>query len=174
MVTSRWVVLSASLLAEIVGGAMYAFPVYSEQLRISLGYAQWQVSSLAMASNVGNFCNIPSGIVQDRCGTRATIMCGVFFNFLGYFLLYLVAAGTIVVPYPVVVGISVLWGNGSGWFDTAVITVNMGNFPEKRGVVVGLLKAFFGLSSAILSLIYFSFFNSMGAPANANNFILCE
>lgn len=32
IVVSRWVVLVASLAAEICGGAMYAFGVYSEQL----------------------------------------------------------------------------------------------------------------------------------------------
>ena len=172
LVASRWVVLSASLLAEVCGGAMYAFPVYSEQLRVSLGYAQWQISSLALASNIGFFCNVPSGIVQDRWGTRATVCCGIVLNFVGYFLLYLVATGTIVVPYPAVFGVSVLWGNGAGWFDTAVMSVNMVNFAEKRGIVVGMIKAFFGLSSALISLLYFGFFNAMGAPSNAQNFIL--
>ena len=28
-----------------------------------------------------------------------------------------------------------LWGNGSGWFDTAVITVNLTNLAECRGLV---------------------------------------
>lgn len=172
LVASRWAVIAASLCLQICGGAMYAFPVYSEQLRITLNYAQWQVSSLALASNIGNFCNIPSGIVLDRFGVRVTVLCGIVVNFLGYFLLYLVATETIAAPYTVVFGISVLWGNGSGWFDTAVMGVNMSNFPEQRGIVVGLLKSFFGLSSAMLSLLYFAFFNALGAPQNADNFIL--
>jgi MFS family permease len=169
---SRWVVLIASLAAEICGGAMYAFGVYSEQLRITLSYSQTQLQSLALASNIGNFCNIPSGIVQDRCGTRVTVLCGVAVNFTGYFLLWLVATERVEVQYPFVFGISILWGNGSGWFDTAVITTNMANFPTERGVVVGLLKSFFGLSSALLSLVFFAFFNPLGTPAAADTFIL--
>ena len=51
---SRWLVLVASLLLEICGGAMYAFGVYSEQLRITLSYTQTQLQSLALASNIGN------------------------------------------------------------------------------------------------------------------------
>ena len=169
---SRWLVLVASLLLEICGGAMYAFGVYSEQLRITLSYTQTQLQSLALASNIGNFCNIPSGIVQDRCGTRTTVLCGVGVNFVGYFLLYLVATEQLAAPFPAVFGISMLWGNGSGWFDTAVITTNMANFPPQRGVVTGLLKSFFGLASALLSLVFFAFFNAQGAPASADNFIL--
>jgi hypothetical protein len=42
-VVSRWLVVVASLFAEICGGAMYAFPVYSESLRSTLGYTQTQV-----------------------------------------------------------------------------------------------------------------------------------
>ena len=169
---SRWVVLVASLAAEICGGAMYAFGVYSEQLRITLSYSQTQLQSLALASNIGSFCNIPSGIVQDRCGTRITVLCGVAVNFAGYFLLWLVATERMQVQFPFVFAISVMWGNGSGWFDTAVITTNMANFPTERGVVVGLLKSFFGLSSALLSLIFYAFFNPLGAPASADTFIL--
>ena len=90
-----------------------------------------------MASNIGSFCNIPSGIVLDLCGVRAAVLAGIVVNFLGYFLLYLVATEAISAPYPVVFGISVLWGNGSGWFDTAVMGVNMGNFQEQQGIVVG-------------------------------------
>jgi MFS family permease len=171
-VVSRWIVLVASLAAEICGGAMYAFGVYSEQLRITLSYSQTQLQSLALASNIGNFCNIPSGIVQDRCGTRVTVLCGIAVNFAGYFLLWLVATERLELQYPYVFGISMLWGNGSGWFDTAVITTNMANFPSERGVVVGLLKSFFGLSSALLSLVFFAFFNPLGAPASADTFIL--
>ena len=169
---SRWVVLVASLAAEICGGAMYAFGVYSEQLRITLSYSQTQLQSLALASNIGSFCNIPSGIVQDRCGTRITVLCGVAVNFAGYFLLWLVATERMQVQFPFVFAISILWGNGSGWFDTAVITTNMANFPTERGVVVGLLKSFFGLSSALLSLVFYAFFNPLGAPASADTFIL--
>lgn len=159
---NRWLVLVASLALEVCGGAMYAYPLYSTSLRNTLGYAQWQVAALALASNIGNFCNIPSGIVMDLYGVRATVLCGVCVNFVGYFLLWLVATEAISAPFEAVFAISMLWGNGAGWFDTAVIAVNMSNFLECRGIVVGLLKSFFGLASAVLSLGFFAFFNPMG------------
>ena len=50
----------------------------------------------------GNFCNIPSGLVQDRFGTRTTVALGVLVSFVGYGLLWLVATERLAAPYPAV------------------------------------------------------------------------
>jgi hypothetical protein len=45
-------------------------------------------------------------------------------------------------------------GNAGTWFDTSALVTSVRNFPNDRGMVVGVLKSFLGLSSSIFTSIY--------------------
>lgn len=44
------------------------------------------------------------------------------------------------------------------WFDTSALVTNVRNFPNNRGLAVGVLKSFLGLSSSIYTSIYVALF----------------
>lgn len=44
------------------------------------------------------------------------------------------------------------------WFDTSALVTNVRNFPNHRGLAVGVLKSFLGLSSSIYTSIYVALF----------------
>ena len=46
------------------------------------------------------------------------------------------------------------------FFDTAVVTTNLYNFPKDKGVVLGLLKAFLGISAGIYTVAFDAFYKS--------------
>ncbi|KAH7301089.1 hypothetical protein KP509_23G011800 [Ceratopteris richardii] len=48
--------------------------------------------------------------------------------------------------------------NGETYFNTGSLVTNVRNFPKSRGHIVGLLKGFTGLCSAIFTQIYTTFF----------------
>jgi len=155
---NRWTTLAASMIAELCGGTMYLFGLYSGDISATLGFSQTQTDSIALLSNIGNFCNIFSGIAMDALGAKAVILLGCFLNCVGYVLMWLGATQRISVGLTPMLLFALIWGNGSGWFDTAVMTTNLQNFPRQRGLVSGLLKSFFGLSASVLTLLYDSLF----------------
>lgn len=48
--------------------------------------------------------------------------------------------------------------NAGAWFDTSALVTTVSNFPGARGKVVGVLKSFVGLSSAVFTAQYSGFF----------------
>lgn len=51
-----------------------------------------------------------------------------------------------------------VWSNGAAFYDTVCIGTNVRNFPNDRGRVTGLLKAFMGLSASIVTIFFTSVF----------------
>lgn len=45
-------------------------------------------------------------------------------------------------------------GNMGTWYDTSSLVTSVRNFPNERGVVVGVLKSYLGLSSSIYTSVY--------------------
>lgn len=50
--------------------------------------------------------------------------------------------------------------NSSTWLDTACLVTCIRNFPHQRGTIAGILKCFYGLSSAIFTLLYNAIFQN--------------
>ena len=78
----------------------------------------------------------------------------------GYFLLYLVAGGTISSsPYTLCIVACFTWGLGAGGLDNACISTSVRNFPKERGAIVGLTKSMYGLASSMMTQFYVTFLN---------------
>ncbi|GFR39689.1 hypothetical protein Agub_g164, partial [Astrephomene gubernaculifera] len=88
----------------------------------------------------------------------------------GYLGLYSAASGGLTPAFGLVCCFAVLAGNSSTWFDTTCIVTNVRNFPRDRGTVVGILKAFVGLSASIFSAVYAAAFAPAG-PQGAVRFL---
>ena len=154
----RWTTLAAGVIVESASGSSYAFGVYSSALQSGLNLTLSEINSCASAGNVGFYTNFFAGLAFDAFGPLATGLVGAAMSLGGYSLVAAYAAHQL--P-PSVAGLAFstfLWGHGAGYTDTAALATSVRNFPRNRGLIVGLLRAFFGLSAAILSLFYASIF----------------
>jgi len=162
---SRWAVLVGVIFLEAIGGSPYAFAVYAPQLQALFGWSNAAIASVGGVGNIGLYLALDAGLFYDARGPGETAVVGALLSLAGYGLLWAGASGALggsaaaPAPPPALVTLaSVLFNHGSGWLDTVAVAVAVRAFPGDRGFVVGLLKAFFGLSASLLTLSYASLF----------------
>jgi dipeptide/tripeptide permease len=149
--------LVAGVYIELAGGNVYLFSLFSEELKAALfaptdTSAQSKLQMMAFAANIGNYLPF-AGFFYDSSlgGPRRTVLFGSVLTAVGYAGLYLcsgtqtTANGSKVsaAMAPLIV-FCAMWGHGSGYLDTASVATNLKNLPHHSGLVVGLLKSFYG------------------------------
>ena len=176
---SRFRVLAAGLILELCGGSIYIVSLYLHDLE-GLWFkddpnALEKLQSLTLAAALGNWIPIGGFFYDSRFGgPRNTVLVASVLTLVGYGGLALFSS----LHLRDDIGLWVLrllwflWGHGSGYFDLACMTTTAKNFSgNMRGSAVGVVKALYGLSGALLTQPYLCFFNSKG-PDGALHFLI--
>ncbi|GAQ89948.1 Nodulin-like [Klebsormidium nitens] len=169
LLENEWVGLAAGIYAEACSGLSYCFAVYSEHLKETLNWSQTQIDGLGSSKDFGGGYGVPAGLLYNFYPPWVSVLIGASFNLAGYLGIWLTSLKLIAPPYWLVCAFMVIGSNGEPWVSTPVMVTNMQTFPTERGHVVGLLKAYLGLSAAMFARIYTSFFDGY-----ASRFILLQ
>lgn len=149
---NRYVLLFAAALVNFSYGSAYVWTVFQpaamEKFGLESGSANRPFNVFMLFFVLGN---IFGGKIQQKVGTRITILSGSFLMCLGFFL-------TSLVPVNMSALLSVTYGAmggmGAGAAYNALISGTQKWFPDKRGMVTGIIICTVGAPGLIMTPIF--------------------
>jgi OFA family oxalate/formate antiporter-like MFS transporter len=131
-----------------ITGVIYAWTNYSELIRLEMG---WDLKSLSLTFSIWGFgtgvAGILSGFLVRRFGARPVMMCGAILSALGFFLASQVGKDGLVMLY---LSYGILVGFGSGLTFVPLFSTVLSWFPEKPGLISGMLMMGLGFGTLLL------------------------
>ncbi|GLT40882.1 hypothetical protein SLA2020_523870 [Shorea laevis] len=154
IITGPWFMFFASLLISSTTGAAQMFGLYSGDIKNALGYNQTTINLLSFFKDLST-TGILAGLIAEVTPMWFVLFDGAVLNFFGFFMIWLALTKRIPPPSVWQMCLYICIGSNARAFpDTGCSVTSVKNFPQSRGVILGILKAYYGLSAAIITHLY--------------------
>jgi MFS transporter, OFA family, oxalate/formate antiporter len=154
----RWPVVLGGFLLNMSLGTFYAISAFLLPMEKEFGWSRAQTS---VATTLGfvmiSLWFVVGGYLQDRRGPRLVAAIGSVLFSLGFFL-----AGEIHSLTVFYLAIGVCVGAGNGFAYVVPMAVGSKWFPDKRGLIVGLMVGGYGAGSGIFGPLASKLIESIG------------
>jgi MFS transporter, OFA family, oxalate/formate antiporter len=149
MTTNRWMPVVGGILMNLALGSFYAWSVFVLPLEKEFGWTRTDTSwvyTIAVLCFAATF--IVAGRIQDKKGPKICAYAGGLLVSAGFLLSsFTTSLVTLYIFFGVIVGV----GNGFGYSTPTPVASKW--FPDKRGLVVGLMVGGYGAGQAIFGTL---------------------
>lgn len=163
---NRWVYAIVGVIVLLMAGMIYSWSVMSKSIAASR--PDWTSTQLSVTFTVvmAFFClgGFIGGLMSKKVKARYYILAAGILIFIGFF----VASMTKDSPATLYLGFGVLCGLGAGFAYNGTMGTISAWFPDKQGLISGILLMGFGLSSFIVGKIFAAAAPSDGSDAWAS------
>jgi len=148
---NRWLYVITGVLAMLFTGIMNAWTVMSSFL--SASHPEWTKGALSWTFTMTMFCfcigSLAGGLLQKKMKERTLMIAGAFLYLAG--MLLASRAEALVLLY---VGFGLLTGLGAGLSYNLILSCSSKWFPDRQGLVSGLLMMGFGMGGFLGGKIF--------------------
>ena len=153
-ISSRFQSLSGVCLLVSVVGCTYAYGSFSPLLQSKLGYEQQTLDLIASVGNTGLYFSFMVGVATERLGFKTVVFVGGILIFTGYFYIWLALMERAPANVYSVAAFYLIAQVGVCCHIASSVAMAVKLFPkEARGAAIGLVKGYFGLSSAVIAIL---------------------
>ena len=149
---NRWVYAIIGVIVLLLAGLVYAWSVMAKS--IGATYPDWTAAQLSLTFTLvmAFFCVgcLIAGILAKKVSPRIYIIISAVLFLVGF----LIASMTGATPALLYVGFGVICGLGAGFAYNAVMSTMSAWFPDKQGLISGILLMGFGLSAFIIGKVF--------------------
>lgn len=151
MKLNRWIYAAVGVVTLLLAGLVYAWSVLS--LPIAAYFTEWSKAQLSLTFTICMmaFCFgcMAGGMTAGKLNVKFNVWISGILFFVGFFI-----ASRAQSPAVLYFGYGVLCGFASGFVYNAVLSTMSAWFPDKQGLISGVLLMGFGLSSFIVGKVY--------------------
>ena len=146
---NRWAIAVAAALVMLTTGTLYSWAIFTQPLLVAF---HWDVTATTATFAIANFCvaavgAVIGGLWQDKVGPRPVTLVGVALWGTGNLLAGL---GTALLGLPwLYLTYGVIGGIGAGMAYITPLAMVTKWFPDKKGLVGGLVVGAFGLGAFV-------------------------
>lgn len=148
---NRWVYAISGVIVLLFAGLVYAWSVLSTP--IAAEFTAWTKAQLSLTFTLVMifFCigSLLCGLLSGRLSAKNAVRLGAVLFLAGFFL-----ASRCHAPLTLYLGFGVLCGLGSGLSYNAVMSTMVRWFPDKPGLISGVLLMGFGGGSFLIGKLY--------------------
>lgn len=151
---NRWVYAVVGVIVLVFAGLIYAWSVLATP--IAAEFTEWSKAQLSLTFTIAMalFClgGLVGGLLANRVNVRINVWAAAVLFLLGFILAS--KTQSLAILY---VGFGVLGGFASGLAYNAVMSTMSKWFPDKQGLISGILLMGFGIGSFIIGKVYAAF-----------------